>query len=179
MREMSENEPGPDQPVEVPELSSGLLSFYDRLRAAIVVEVERRGGKLGPKVVEVLLLAPDVFVLMARLALDRNVPASSRGLIAGGLAYFLVPVDLLPEAVLGPSGYLEDVILGLLLVERAFSKDLAPWAESYWSGPSGLHRIIGDVTAAAHAVLGENLWQRLQKVLRRRGIEVVSPPQPD
>lgn len=172
---MKEIEQSNDQLEEGPELSGGLLSFYDRLRLRIVAEVERRGGKLGPGAVEVLLLAPDVFVLMARLALDRTVPSGSRGLIAGGLAYFLLPADLLPEAVIGPTGYLEDVILGLLLVERAFGKDLAPWAEKYWSGPAGLHHVIGDVTAAAHAVLGENLWLRLQKALSRRGVRVASP----
>ncbi len=171
---MHERESSAGERERVPELNAGLLSFYDRLRARILDWVDRRGGKLGSTAVEVLLLAPDVFMLMARLAIDPHVPSRSRSLIAGGLAYFLLPADLLPEAVLGPSGYLEDVILGLLLVERAFGRDLAPWAEAYWSGPRALRPVIGDVTAAAHAVLGENLWQRLRKALGRRGVEVGS-----
>ena len=78
--------------------STGLLSFYDRLRERVVVAVERRGGRLGSGAAEVLLLAPDVFMLLARLSLDREVPKTARALVASTLAYFILPVDMLPEA---------------------------------------------------------------------------------
>ena len=81
--------------------STGLLSFYDRLRERILRAVERRGGRLGGAVAETLLLAPDVFMLLARLSLDKEVPKETRVLVSGALAYFLLPVDLLPEMVVG------------------------------------------------------------------------------
>ena len=48
-----------------------------------------------------LLLVPDVFILLVRLALDKDVPGSARAMIGGALAYFVLPFDLLPEAILG------------------------------------------------------------------------------
>src|SRR5687768_7613809 len=80
--------------------SSGLLSFYDRLREKIVHAVEKRGGKLGEGTVRALLLVPDVFMLLVRLSLDRDVPGSARALIGGTLAYFVLPIDLFPEVLL-------------------------------------------------------------------------------
>src|SRR5262245_59645581 len=56
--------------------SSGLLSFYDRLREKILQAVEKRGGRLGEGAVRALLLVPDVFILLVRLSLDREVPGS-------------------------------------------------------------------------------------------------------
>ena len=55
--------------------STGLLSFYDRLRERILESVEERGGHLGSATVSALLLVPDVFMLLVRLSLDREVPA--------------------------------------------------------------------------------------------------------
>ncbi len=61
--------------------SSGLLSFYDRLRQRVAAALERRGGRLGRATADVLLLAPDLLILLARLGLDRSVPPKSRRLI--------------------------------------------------------------------------------------------------
>src|SRR4051794_23474892 len=95
--------------------SSGLLSFYDRLREKILELVEKRagrpGGKLTEDAVRLLLLVPDVFILLVRLALDKDVPGSARAMIGGAVAYFILPFDLLPEAVLGPGGHLDDLVL--------------------------------------------------------------------
>src|SRR4030095_9525361 len=57
--------------------SSGLLSFYDRLRERILHAIEKREGRRGAKMTEgavrALLLVPDVFILLVRLALDKKV----------------------------------------------------------------------------------------------------------
>ena len=92
-----------------------LLSFYDRLRERIVRAVEKRrdarGGKLTEGAVRALLLVPDVFILLVRLALDKNVPGSTRALIGGALAYFVLPADLFPEMLLGGVGFMDDLVL--------------------------------------------------------------------
>lgn len=155
--------------------STGLLSFYDRLRERILAAVERRGGRAGGAVAETLLLAPDVFMLLARLSLDKEVPKETRRLIAGALTYFLLPVDLLPEAVVGAGGYADDVILALLVLARSLGGDLEPWAEKYWSGPQSVRAVLRDVLSTAHAVAGTRLYGRLKRLLARQGVELESP----
>src|SRR5581483_1627328 len=58
-------------------------SFYDRLRGRIVRTLDRRGGGLGRGVADALLLVPDMFMLLVRLARDPEVPRGSRALIGG------------------------------------------------------------------------------------------------
>ncbi|HEX2163062.1 MAG TPA: DUF1232 domain-containing protein [Thermoanaerobaculia bacterium] len=152
--------------------TSGLLSFYDRLRGRILAAVERRGGKLAPATVRALLLVPDVFILLVRLSLDRDVPASARTMIGGALAYFVLPIDLFPEAMVGGVGYLDDLVLATAVLAHAFGGELEPYARRHWSGPEDVRKVIADVAGAAQGLLGKNLYDRLNKVLAKRGIDL-------
>lgn len=155
--------------------TTGLLSFYDRLRQRILRAVERRGGKLGPAAVRALLLVPDVFMLLVRLSLDKEVPASARAMIGGALAYFILPVDLLPEAVVGAGGFLDDLVLAAAVLAHTFSGELEPYARKHWSGPEDLRKVLADVAGAARGLLGANLYDKLRSLLERRGIRVEEP----
>lgn len=157
---------------EVP--TAGLLSFYDKLRARILASVERRGGKLAQPTVRALLLVPDVFMLLVRLSLDREVPGSARAMIGGAIAYFILPIDLFPEAMLGGIGYLDDLVLATAVLAHAFGGELEPHARRHWSGPEDVRKVISDVAGAAHGLLGQNLYERLSKLLSRRGIDLDS-----
>lgn len=152
--------------------TSRLLSFYDKLRARILAAVERRGGRLAQPTVRALLLVPDVFMLLVRLSLDRDVPAGARAMIGGALAYFVLPIDLFPEAVVGGVGYLDDLVLASAVLAHAFGGELEPHARRHWSGPEDVRRVISDVAAAAQGLLGQDLYERLKKVLSRRGIDL-------
>jgi uncharacterized membrane protein YkvA (DUF1232 family) len=155
--------------------SSGLLSFYDRLREAIFKVAEKRGGKLSEGTVRALMLVPDVFILLVRLALDKEVPGSSRALIGGAIAYFILPFDLLPEAILGPAGYLDDLVLATAVLAQAFGGDLEPYARKHWSGKEDLRVVIRDITETAQSLLGQNLYDRLRRLLHRRGVKLEEP----
>jgi uncharacterized membrane protein YkvA (DUF1232 family) len=155
--------------------SSGLLSFYDRVRDKILKAVEGkggRGGKVGEGALKALLLVPDVFILLTRLTLDKNVPASTRAMIGGALAYFVLPVDLLPEAILAGAGFMDDLVLAAAVLSQAFGGDLEPYARKHWSGPEDIRVVLKDITESAQALLGQNLYGRLRGLLSRRGINI-------
>ena len=152
--------------------SSGLLSFYDRLRERITAFVEAKGGKVGPAAAEALLLVPDVFILLVRLTLDKDVPKEKRALIGSALAYFLLPIDLLPEAIVGPVGYVDDLVLALSVVSQAFGRDLEAYTSRYWSGSASLRSVVGDVVRTAEAFLSEDIFEKLSRTLRERGIDL-------
>ncbi|HEY0557946.1 MAG TPA: DUF1232 domain-containing protein [Thermoanaerobaculia bacterium] len=156
--------------------SSGLLSFYDRLREKILQTIERRAGRPGARLTEdavrALLLVPDVFILLVRLTLDKEVPGSARAMIGGALAYFILPFDLLPEAILGPIGYLDDLVLAAAVLAQAFGGDLEPYARKHWSGSEDLRVVLQDITGTAQSLLGQKVYDRLRRLLSRRGIEL-------
>jgi uncharacterized membrane protein YkvA (DUF1232 family) len=156
-----------------------LLSTYDRLRRRMLETADRKSHKLGKPAVEALLLVPDVFVLLVRLALDRNVPGEARALIGGALAYFLLPFDLFPEGMVGGVGYLDDLVLATAVLSQALGGDLEPYARRYWNGDQELRVVLHDVSRSASTLLGRNLYDRLKHLLARRGVEIQEPsPRP-
>jgi uncharacterized membrane protein YkvA (DUF1232 family) len=152
--------------------STGLLSFYDTMREKIVGAIEKHGGKLPGDAARMLLLVPDVFILLVRLTLDKSVPRAARTMIGGALAYFILPFDLLPEAILGPVGYLDDLVLAAAVLSQAFGGELEPYARKHWSGDEDLRVVLRDITQTAHKLLGHNLYERLKKLLGRRGVVI-------
>jgi uncharacterized membrane protein YkvA (DUF1232 family) len=152
--------------------SSGLLSFYDRLRERIVAKVEGRGGRFTEGTVRALLLVPDVFMLLVRLSLDKEVPAQARMLIGGALAYFVLPMDLLPEALVGVGGYVDDLVLATAVLAQAFSGELEPYARKHWSGSEDLRVVLADISYAAENLLGAKLFNRLKGLMEKRGIKL-------
>lgn len=152
--------------------SSGLLSFYDRLRDRMLGYVETKGGRLTPQVAEFFLLVPDIFVLLFRLARDNEVPKESRALIGGALAYFVLPFDIFPEAVVGPAGYADDLILAMTVLAHAFGRELEPFAEKYWSGSKTLRQTLRDVLIAGKGLLSTDLNERLRSLLASKGIDL-------
>ena len=152
--------------------STGLLSFYDHLRDRVVEAVERRGGKFGSNTAQALLLVPDVFMLLVRVSLDKNVPKEDRALVAGALAYFILPVDFLPEAVLGPVGYTDDLVLGLAMLSKAFGKELEPYTDKYWSGSRSVRSVMRDVLGTAQKLVGFDVYKKLRGVLKKRGVNL-------
>jgi uncharacterized membrane protein YkvA (DUF1232 family) len=151
---------------------TGLFSFYDRLREKILHGVQKHGGRYSEAAAEALLLVPDVFILLVRLTLDKEVPKPARALIGGALAYFVLPTDLLPEAFLGVGGYLDDLVLAAAVLSQTFGGELEPYARKHWSGSHELGKVLGGITETAHHLLGDRTYARLQKLLSRIGIEL-------
>jgi uncharacterized membrane protein YkvA (DUF1232 family) len=155
-----------------------MLAFYDRLRRRIISAIEKRGGRLGRGAADVLLLVPDVFMLLVRLALDPQVPAATRGLIGGAIAYFILPFDLLPEALVGGLGFTDDLVLAAAVLTQALGPELEPQARRYWSGRQELRQVLEDLVTAAQSLLGENLVARLERLLARRGVSLRREAEP-
>ena len=155
-----------------------LFGFYDRLRDRVAGSVERRGGRLGRPAADALLLVPDVFMLLVRLAFDRGVPAGTRSLIGGALAYFVLPFDLLPEGLIGGAGFLDDLVLATAVLSQALSPALEARAARYWSGRQELRQVLQDIVGTAHSLLGDNLFGKLRALLARRGIALPAGREP-
>jgi len=149
-----------------------LLTFYDRLRKRMLTAAHRRSEKLGKPVVEAMLLIPDVFILLVRLALDRDVPKEARAMIGGALAYFLLPTDLFPEAIVGAAGFLDDVVIAAAVLSQALGGELEPYARKYWNGDQELRQVLRDLTNGAASLLGRDLGARVERLLARRGVAV-------
>jgi uncharacterized membrane protein YkvA (DUF1232 family) len=141
--------------------------FYQQLRGRITSWLENKGK--GFKHAQLLLLAPDLFHLLARLIFDPRIPRLEKAKLGAALAYFVSPVDLLPEAMLGPAGYVDDVALAAYALHGLINAGHGEVAKELWAGDGDLLEVIQRVLEVADEMLGSGLWDRLRKHWRGLG----------
>ncbi|HEX3031999.1 MAG TPA: DUF1232 domain-containing protein [Bacillota bacterium] len=107
--------------------------YYNPIRNKKTRWAESRAGSTGETAVEYILLAPDFLMLLIRLMRDKRVPRRSKSLVAGGLAYYVLPLDFLPEVLLGPIGFADDLVLAVLIINTLIQAE-PEVVLSHWSG---------------------------------------------
>lgn len=136
--------------------------FYDRMRESIRRYLENRGSVAG-KTGEYLLLAPDVFVLLWRLINDPRVSSKHKVMLGSGLAYYLFPLDIMPEGFLGPVGYIDDLVFGVYLLNKMLTDTDPEILREHWSGSDDILASIRNVLNAADNLVGSDILGRLRK----------------
>jgi uncharacterized membrane protein YkvA (DUF1232 family) len=139
--------------------------FYDRTRNRIQKFVDRKGSVLG-KAADFLLLVPDVFMLLCRLLRDSRVSGKNKVLVASAVAYYIFPFDLIPEAVVGPIGYLDDLIFGVYVLNRMMIDTDAAVLREHWSGSEDILQTIQRVMTAADELVSKQVLDRIKKLVR-------------
>lgn len=148
-----------------PVSSSRAERFYDRMRDRIRKYLDEKGTVAG-KAGEYLLLAPDIFVLLWRLVNDPRVDKKNKVALGSGLAYFLFPLDITPEAFFGPIGYIDDLIFGVLLLKRMLGDTDASVLREHWSGSEDILAVIEKILGVAEQLVGSELLGRFKKAAK-------------
>ena len=138
--------------------------FYQKLRMDIREWLQTKTGK-SSKWSEYVLLAPDLFHLLAKLALDKEVPSGEKAKIAGALAYFVSPIDLLPEALLGPIGYLDDVALAAYVINSVMQKVDPEIITRHWAGEQDVLALVRQIEDVAADMQGNKIWDKLKNMV--------------
>lgn len=108
---------------------------------------------------------PNYLRLLGGLITDRRVSRVDKLLVAGAIAYILMPLDLLPDVV--PFlGQVDDIYLLMLALERLIANAGAAVVASHWHGPvSALNRQnLQGVLVAASFFLPRHMRRRLRKM---------------
>jgi len=140
--------------------------FYDRVRGTIHDYVERKGGGALGKTAEFLLLVPDVFILLWRLFTDGRVEGKNKVLLGSAIAYYIFPFDIMPEALLGPIGYLDDLVFGVYVLNKVLKDTDPSILRQHWSGSSDVLDSIQRVLNAADSLVGTEFLGRIKKMLK-------------
>ncbi len=136
--------------------------FYDRLRQRIHAALEHK-GTLVEKFGDYLLLVPDMFMLLWRLMTDSRVTGKNKVLLGSGIAYFVFPFDVVPEALLGPIGFLDDLVFAVYILNKLLSDTDAAILREHWSGHQDLLESMRKVLNAADRLVSENVLDKLKK----------------
>lgn len=139
--------------------------FYDRVRASIQKYLSEK-AHLGDTAAGYLLLVPDIFMLLWRLVNDAAVNAKNKVLLGSGIAYYIFPLDMLPEALLGPMGYMDDLVFAVYLLNKMLSDTNPEVLRRHWSGSEDVLKTIQNVLHSADQLVGQDMAKRVKKLMK-------------
>ena len=139
--------------------------FYDRVRSRIQSYVDSKGAAIG-KTAEYLLLVPDVFILLWRLVNDARVSGKNKVLLGSGIAYYIFPIDLIPEAFVGPIGYLDDLVFGVYILNRVLRDTDPAILQEHWPGSEDILAVIQKTLTAADSLIGTEIVDRIKRMAK-------------
>ena len=142
--------------------------FYRRLRKTVRIWAGGEKSKAN-EYLDIILAGPDLFMLLVRLSRDDRLPAADKARLAGAAAYFVNPLDLVPELVLGPAGLVDDVALAGLVLHELLERTDPSLVSQHWEGSVDLLELIRRILAVADGMVGGPAWRRLMAVARDLG----------
>ncbi|MCK4775937.1 MAG: DUF1232 domain-containing protein [Candidatus Krumholzibacteria bacterium] len=144
-------------------MSDRKRDFYQQLREQIRAWLQSDEGRSN-RWAEYLLSAPDLFHLMWKLSADPDVPAKEKAKLAGALAYFISPIDLIPEGLLGPVGYIDDIALAAYVLNGIVNRTGPEVLARHWAGDENVLVAIRRILAVADEMVGAGVWRKLKRL---------------
>lgn len=142
--------------------------FYEKLRQSIKKKLYKVEQKFGKKGVEIILLAPDLFILLERLVRDSRVDPKKKIVLGVVISYWVLPADILPEMVVGPIGYLDDILLTLYALDQLFADTDIDILLEHWPGDpdviKNIHKYAQQVKVLLSAI-GGNIEEKINRLL--------------
>jgi uncharacterized membrane protein YkvA (DUF1232 family) len=136
--------------------------FYQKLRVDIKKWFDERKD-IDNKWADYILLAPDFFHLLTRLVVDPDVPTSKKVKIGGIIAYFISPLDFLPEMLLGPVGYLDDIAFTAYILNDIINEVDPKIVQRNWAGERDILNLVKTIIANANNMVGSGVWKKLKR----------------
>lgn len=139
--------------------------FYDKIRKNIEATISGEQDKPG-RGSELLLLVPDIFALLWRLVNDPRVSGKNKVLLGSGIAYFILPIDLLPESLVGGIGYLDDVIFSIYILNKLLSDTDEEILREHWSGSGDILDTIKRALNSTDGIAKSDVIDRVKKMMK-------------
>jgi uncharacterized membrane protein YkvA (DUF1232 family) len=126
--------------------------FYQKLRTDVKKWLDEKTNSDNTWT-EYIMLAPDLFHLLTKLVIDPDVPSSKKVKIAGIIAYFISPLDFLPELLLGPVGYLDDIALTAYILNDIINEVDPIIIQRNWAGEKDILALVKTIIANANNMI--------------------------
>lgn len=143
--------------------------FYDQLRMKIEEFIkEKMGDSQTEKWLPYLMLAPDLFVLLVRLIKDTRVEVQAKAILLAAVLYFMTPLDIISEAVIGPMGFIDDIVLTVFALKKIIGDVEESILLEHWNGKQNLLHVIQDVVGKADELVGSKRLDKITRYLRKK-----------
>ncbi len=136
--------------------------FYKKIRSDIQKWVKKSNHK-NTKWAEYLFIAPDLFHLLTKLAIDPDVPSEKKTKLVTAIIYFISPIDFIPEAIFGPIGYLDDIALAAYIINDLVNQIDPQIVQRNWAGDQDILLLLKNIIINTNQMIGSGVWDKIKK----------------
>jgi uncharacterized membrane protein YkvA (DUF1232 family) len=105
---------------------------------------------------------PGLYVFLMRLATEPRVPPRERTGVLAALKYIIAPYDLIPEGIVGTSGFRDDLVLAAMTVDHVSEQVPTAVLTAHWQQPGDPVEVARTILDAGQAMVGAPLCERLK-----------------
>lgn len=127
-------------------------------------------GKTGDKklsVTELLMVGPDLFHLAICLLGDPEVPVRQKLKLGAAVTYFVSPLDFLPELLLGPLGYIDDIAILAWVLNSMLNQIHPDVILRYWAGDASVLSTVQRIVEISDRTMGKGLFRKIKSSVFR------------
>lgn len=134
-------------------------------------ELKREIAKYEGRHDDLIYLAPEFYRLLTNLLDDPRLPPRIRALVSCGIAYFILPVDVIPEDLHGPYGYVDDIYMCTWVARHVHDTLKQPeLLVEAWEGEGDILALIDEVLAKEQDLIADK-WP---KIVHYVGLDVLT-----
>jgi len=125
------------------------MKTFDQLLQEDIADYEGRHDDL-------IYQAPAFYRMLTRLLDDPRLPKKLRPLVLAAVAYFILPVDIIPEELEGPYGYVDDIWLCAFVADRV-QKEVGSdeILVNHWDGEGSIIPLLEEILTGEKVLIGD------------------------
>lgn len=108
---------------------------------------------------KIIIYTPHFFSLLCDLLNEEKITREMKHLINAALAYFVTPVDLIPEEIYGPYGYIDDLFLCTHVLKKVADELGVEFLEKLWEPDEDLQDVL------------DRCYEESEKVMQEKGLK--------
>lgn len=148
-------------------------SIIAAIKKRYVASDDPDSDSLARRAYDYLLLLPNLVILVSKVTLDNRVPRQIRLFAGAMMAYVLSPIDIIPELITGPAGFIDDlfiIALGLNIIIKHVDPSIL---DEHWKGRDALLDTISEVTSFTEKLLPHKVIEKLHNWIDKKGGELM------
>jgi|GEM_PF-2587274 len=141
-----------------PEIPEDTRDAYQKLRDR-VREWEQKDGRTNRQWLEYAIITPDLFHLLLKLSRDKDVPVMSKAIIGAGIAYFVMPMDIIPDIL--PGGWIDDMAVAIIVLSYLIKDVDHAIIRRNWAGQGDIIEIHARYSDRLSGIIGPRVYRRV------------------
>lgn len=107
---------------------------------------------------------PTLYKLLTDVLNEKSINKDIRLEISAAIAYYVIPMDIIPEQIYGPYGYIDDIFISTYVIKKIAETLGYEFLEKYWIGTEKLESVVDECFERSNEVLDDKTDEILRYV---------------